>query len=131
MIFDVLAYLDSVLIEDAELKAELSDYFGSPAIAFQQAPKDMLMPYMVTTSVGNTAESNQVTDRSLYSVDIYVGDGDAFKVGRIAKRVIELFDMTRLPVDIGLNIWKEWDNYIPEDDPSVIRYHVEFGLRHI
>jgi len=131
MIFDVLAYLDSVLIEDTQIKAELADYFGSPAIAFQTAPKDMLTPYMVTTSVGNTAESNQVTDRSLYSVDIYVEDGDTFKAGKIAKRVIELFDMSRLPVDIGLNIWKEWDNFIPEDDPSMIRYHVEFGLRHI
>lgn len=131
MIIDVLAYLDEVLLTDPEIASELADYFGGPAIAFQTAPNDMKMPYMVTSSVANKAEANYITDRSLYSVDIYVQNGDTIKASKIAKRVIELLNMSRLPVDIGLNIWKEWDNFIPEDDPSTIRYHVEFGLRHI
>ncbi len=131
MILDVLAHLDSILIEDDLLKAELADYNGSPAIAFQVAPKDMTMPYLVTTSVGNTADSNYITDRSLYGIDIYVPNGDIARASRIAAHVIELFNMSMLPEDIGLNIWKEWDNFLPEDDPSIIRYHVEFGLRHI
>jgi hypothetical protein len=131
MILDTIAHLDEVLITDSELASELSDYYGSPAVAFQVAPSDMKMPYLVTTSVANRAEDNLITDRSLYSVDVYVDLSDTHRAGKIAKRVKALFDMSRLPVDLGLNIWLEWDNFIPEDDPSIIRYHLEFGLRHI
>lgn len=131
MIIDVLAYLDQILITDTQIISELSDYYGTPAIAFHVAPTDMKMPYIVTDSAANAAEDNDVTDRSLYSVDIYVQNNDTLKASRIAKRVIELFDKSRLPADLGLNIWKEWDNFIPSDDPNIVRYHVEFGLRHI
>jgi hypothetical protein len=132
MILDVISYLDDVLYNDPDIAADLSIYLNGPAIAFQSAPQDMVEPYIVTSSAANAAEGNYVTDRSAYSVDIYCPDGDTAKAGRLAKRVIELLNMTRLPVDIGLNIWKEWDNFIPEpNDPSVIRYHIEFGLRHI
>lgn len=132
MIIDVITHLDSILYADPQIVSELSSYEGGPAIAFQTAPKDMRMPYIITTSVANAAEGNYVTDRSAFSFDIYCEQGDALKAARIGKRVIELLDMSRLPVDIGLNIWREWDNFIPEpNDPSVMRYHVEFGLRHI
>ena len=130
MIFDVVAHLDEQLVTNEVLALHLSDYNGSPAIAFMTAPMDMEMPYMVTSVVGSKADDNYITDRSLYAIDIYVDNGDIALPAVIAKEVIKLFHMTRLPIEIGLTMWKEWDNYVVEADASTIHYHVEFGFRH-
>lgn len=131
MILDVISHLDEMLMSNADITSQLSIYQGSPAIAFQVAPEDMKMPYIVTSSASNRADANYVTDSMLYNVDIYVQNKNITKASEIAKKVIEMFHMIRLPVDVGLNMWKDLDLFIPEEDPSVVRYHIQFGLRHI
>lgn len=130
-ILNVLAYFNTVLSNDAVLKSLLSDYGGEPAIAFKNAPEDMVMPYMVTSSASNVAEDNYITDRMLYNVDIYVDNNDIVTADAISKRVIELLSNTRLPANVGTTVWKELEIILPEDDPSIIHYHLQFGLRHV
>lgn len=130
MIYDVVTHLDELLLADVEVCAMLSNFEGSPAIAFMSAPKGMQMPYMVTSVPGNASSGNYVTDEGIYSVDIYTSGGDMPTAVAIAKAVISLFDMSRLPPDLGMSMWKEWDTFIPEKDPSTAHYHIEFGLRH-
>jgi hypothetical protein len=130
-ILNVLSYFDNVLANDDVLKSLLSDYHGGPAISFKNAPEDMALPYLITSSASNVAEDNYITDRMLYNVDIYVDNNDIVTADAISKRVIELLANTRLPADVGLTVWKELEIILPEDDPSVIHYHLQFGLRHV
>lgn len=128
---NVIAYFQKVLSQDERLNQLLSKYEGEPAITWLNAPNDMKMPYVVTSSVTSTAEDNYVTDRMYYNVDIYCTNGDIVTCDAIRAQIVDLLANRRLPPEIGVVVWKDFERPIPEKDPHTMRIHVQFGLRHI
>jgi hypothetical protein len=130
----VLEYIRQVLETDDVLIENLSKYGEPgeelPAVAYGVAPNDMSMPYIVT-NVQPGSESNPALDRMIYTIDIYVDNGDIIKAQILADRVDFLFDRRKLPVDIGVGMWRDGKfPIINEDDPAVQHFHVSFTVRH-
>lgn len=134
MIGNVLEYLRWKLESDSVISSIVSAYGDddeqSPAIAYQVAPKDMLMPYIVVNAnVG--ADSNPSLDRFIYAVDVYTDNGDFSTAEVLTDRVQFLLDRLRLPPDIGVGVWRDSRHIIPNpDEPAVQHHYVSFVVRH-
>lgn len=134
MIGDVLEYLRWRLETDGVISTTVSLYGEgderSPAIAYQVAPKDMLMPYIVVNA-NLGADSNPSLDRFIYAVDIYTDNGDFSTAQVLTDRVQFLLDKLRLPPDIGVGVWRDSRYIIPnEEEPAVQHHYVSFIVRH-
>lgn len=130
----VLDYIRQVLENDNIIVQHLSKYGEPgeevPAISYQQAPQDMEMPYIVT-NVQPSSDVNPAVDRMIYTIDIYVDNGDIITAQILADRVDFLLHRRKLPDDIGIGIWR--DSKFPitnEDDVAVQHFHVSFVVRY-
>lgn len=126
-----LTALKDTLYSDQELVAMIATYKGGPAFAFGVAPDDMPMPYLVATAPSNVIEDARVLDRMLYTINVYVDHGDIVTADAISKKIRGLLDEMRLPVDAGIGVWLEFETVIPEEDPGIIHYVLQFMLRHL
>lgn len=125
----VLSYMNQLLETDSELSGMIATYENQPAIAFQVAPEDMLMPYVVTRVEANTLEENQVTDRMLYAVDIFVDNGDIELVLAISNRIKKILGNECLPKEVGIGIWRLFEHVVPDPDPGIQHIHLKFMVR--
>lgn len=130
----VLEYIRNLLENDNIIQEHLSKYgepgYEVPAIAYQVAPDDMKMPYIVT-NVLPSSDSNPAVNRMLYTTDIYVDNGDIVTAQILADRVEFLLDKRKLPTDIGVGIWRDGKYPITnEDDITVQHFHVSFAVRY-
>lgn len=130
----LLEYLRNSLESDPVLNELLSKYGEPgeelPAIAYQVAPQDMLMPYIVT-NVLPAQESNPSLNRIIYTMDIYVDKGDIVTASILADRLELLYDRRRLPDGIGVGMWRDSNHPIPnEEDPEVQHIHVSFIVKY-
>lgn len=129
-----LQFMRDSLENDPVIIAHLSRYGEPgeelPAIAYQVAPQDMVMPYIVT-NVQPGQDTNPALNRLIYTLDIYVDKGDIVTAELLADRLETMYDRIRLPLDVGVGMWRDARYPITnEDDPEVQHNHVSFVVRY-
>lgn len=131
---EVLNYIRQLLENDTVISQHLSQYgedgYEVPAIAYQVAPNDMKMPYIVT-NVQPSSDTNPAVDRFIYTTDIYVDNGDIVTAQILADRVDYLLHRHKLPIEIGIGVWRDGKFPITnEDDLAVQHFQVSFVVRY-
>lgn len=127
----VMEHLKDILNNDEVIIQYVNEYEGEPCIAYQVAPSDMPLPYIVINVGTNNGEGNLAVDRMLYNVDVYTDNGDIVTASLLADRVDFLFNRRKLPSDIGIGIWKEIKTPVTnEEDLAVQHFHLSFIVRH-
>jgi hypothetical protein len=135
-VIHVLPYLNKLIEDHEPLTSLLSVYVEDdgeegPAIAFQTAPEDMDMPYLVTRLDANVVEENNVLERMVYNIDVFVDNGDDMRVLQIQKILKNLLKDERLPYPIGVGVWYENSLLIPDEDPGVRHLNMKFLVRYL
>lgn len=135
-----LEQIKNIIENDPVVSALVSKYTPDPsnpdesypAVAFMTVPNDMDMPYVVTRVETNIAEDNDILKRMVYNIDVFADNGDIVTADKIARRIEYLLHRERLPLDLGIGIWKDVPpTIIPEDDPGVMHYFQRFIVRHL
>lgn len=128
---EVLSYLKDVLEEDELIASLITEYGEEPAVAYQAAPSDMSLPYIVVNVQTNNEENNLAVERMYYTVDVYTDNGDIVTALTIAQQVDKLFNRRKLPTYIGVGIWREIMTPVTNtEDLAVQHIHLSFLVRH-
>ena len=125
----ILDYIYTLLTSDATLKAAMG---GTVRLFHTVATPDAEFPYLVNRlDIRSTGFfPNQI---STYYLDIWSDNPDSnAEVLPIRKRILELIDELQFDTTECVNgkIWKDnADGFIPEPEPNIWHYAMQFNLR--
>jgi len=124
----ILDYIYTLLTSDATLKAAMG---GTVNLYHTWATPDATFPYLVNRLDIRSTEffPNQI---STYYIDIWSDNSDSnAEVLPIRQRIIGLIDELQFDTTECVNgkIWKQTDGFIPETEPDIWHYTMQFNLR--
>ncbi|WLR50033.1 hypothetical protein LC040_12140 [Bacillus tianshenii] len=125
---NVIDRIQGILENDMLLATLLSTYKGFRAIAQENAPKKMNMPYIVMRNESDTQEANELLNRLVLSIDVFA-ENNKSTVYAIYKRLKDLLHRRRLMPD-GIISILDRATPIESQDPSVFGLNVKFIIRY-
>jgi hypothetical protein len=122
--------LQLALASDGALAALVSTYQGNPAIFSEDAPEDAVLPYIVY-SVSRLAADHPAAEQFNVYVDYYDNGKSRANSRKAAQRIEFCLDQKTLANDRydSIRVFYESAGPVPDPDPRVIHYNLQFTAR--